>query len=358
MKRQSGDFSRGGAMKENGSKREVVVVTGASAGLGRAIAQSFARRGARIGLLARGKQGLDGARREVEALGGQALVLPVDVADAGRVEQAAGEVEKAFGPLDIWVNNAMVTVFSPFKEMTPDEFKRVTEVTYLGFVYGTMSALRRMLARDQGVIVQVGSALAARSIPLQSAYCGAKHAVRGFTDSIRSELIHDRSRVRITMVQMPALNTPQFRWSKSRMPRKAQPVPPIFQPEVGAEAVYWAAHHKRRELDVGWPTIKAIWGNKIAPGYADKLLAGELGYAGQMTDEPEEPNRPDNLWQPVEGDFGAHGVFDAKARPRSVALWAAEHRRALTLATLAGVGVATALAVRRSGAGKRRSNGR
>src|ERR687886_2704359 len=238
------------------NKAEVVAVTGASAGVGRATAQAFAKRGARVGLISRGRVGLEGAKKEVESFGGKALVLPTDVADAGAVEAAAQKVEEEFGPIDIWVNNAMVSVFSPVKEMTPEEFKRVTEVTYLGYVHGTLAALRRMLPRDRGTILQVGSALCYRGIPLQAAYCAAKHAIQGFTESLRCELIHDRSNVKITMVQMPALNTPQFAWSKSRMPRKAQPVPPIYQPEVAADAIVWAAHHERPELYVGWPAVK------------------------------------------------------------------------------------------------------
>jgi NAD(P)-dependent dehydrogenase (short-subunit alcohol dehydrogenase family) len=237
-------------MKES-AKPEVVVVTGASAGLGRAIVRRFAREGAHIGLLARGRDGLEGARRDVEELGGKALVQPTDVADAEAVERAASAVEREFGPIDIWVNNAMVSVFSPVREMKPEEYKRVTEVTYLGYVYGTLAALRRMLPRDRGCVVQVGSALAYRGIPLQSAYCGSKHAIQGFMDSLRAELLHDRSNVRVTMVQMPAMNTPQFEWVKSRLPNKPLPVPPIFQPEVGAEAVYFVAHERRREMYVG-----------------------------------------------------------------------------------------------------------
>ncbi|HSU96341.1 MAG TPA: SDR family oxidoreductase, partial [Gemmatimonadaceae bacterium] len=245
---------------------EVVVITGASAGVGRATVRKFAQRGAHIGLIARGIDGLDGARRDVEACGGKALVFEVDVADADAVDAAASAVEGTLGPIDVWVNDAMTSVFSPFKEMTAAEFKRVTEVTYLGFVYGTMAALKRMLPRNRGTIVQVGSALAYRSIPLQSAYCGAKHAIAGFTDSIRCELIHDHSRVHITMVQMPALNTPQFGWVKSRLPNKPQPVPPIYEPEVAADAIFWAAHHRQREVWVGIPTIAAIVGNKFIPG--------------------------------------------------------------------------------------------
>ena len=302
-------------------EREVVVVTGASAGVGRATAQAFGKRGARVALIARGRRGLEGAKRDVEAAGGEAIVLPLDTSDHDAVDQAASEVEKTLGPIDIWVNNAMLSVFSPIMEMQPDEYKRVTEVTYLGYVWGTLAALRRMKPRDRGAIVQVGSALAYRGIPLQSAYCAAKHAVQGFHDSLRTELIHDGSNVRVVMVQMPALNTPQFRWVKSRLPRKAQPVPPIFQPEVAAEAIVWAAHSNRRELNVGWPTTKAVVGNNLAPGYADHYLA-KHGFDAQMIDEPEDPKRPNNLWSPVddEEDRGAHGVFDNRAIPKSVEL--------------------------------------
>jgi NAD(P)-dependent dehydrogenase (short-subunit alcohol dehydrogenase family) len=322
-------------LMRNGERNEVVVITGASAGVGRATAQAFGRRGARIGLLARGCAGLEGAKHDVEQLGGQALVLPTDVADADAVEAAAATVEKEFGPIDVWVNNAMCSVFSPIKEMTAAEFKRVTEVTYLGFVYGSLAALKRMLPRDRGVIVQVGSALAYRGIPLQAAYCGAKHAIQGFCDSLRCELLHDKSKVRVVMVQMPALNTPQFSWVKSRLPRKPQPVPPIFQPEVAADAIVYAAHNKRREVYVGMPTVEAVVGNKIVPALADQYLAA-AGYDSQQTDEPVSPDRRDNLWEPVDdnSDHGAHGSFDRRARPRSIQLWANKNRRWLALGAL------------------------
>src|SRR5947209_7790436 len=298
---------------------EVVVITGASAGVGRATARAFGKRRAKVGLIARGKEGLEAAKREIEELGGEAIVLPLDVADENAIEQAADEVERTFGPIDIWVNNAMLSVFSPIMEMTPSDYRRVTEVTYLGYVWGTLAALRRMKPRDRGAIVQVGSALAYRGIPLQSAYCAAKHAVQGFHDSLRSELIHDGSNVRVVMVQMPALNTPQFRWVKSRLPRKAQPVPPIFQPEVAAEAIVWAAYSERREINVGWPASKTIIGNNFVPGLGDHYLA-RYGYDAQMVDEPEVPGRPDNLWSPVPGDHGAHGRFDDSATPVSIEL--------------------------------------
>ena len=310
---------------------EVVAITGASAGVGRATAREFAKRGAHIGLIARGREGLEAARREVETAGGKAVVFPTDVADAKQVEAAADAIERELGPIDIWINNAMVSVFSPIKEMTAEEFRRVTEVTYLGAVHGTLSALKRMLPRNRGCIVQVGSALSYRAIPLQSAYCAAKHAMRGFTNSLRSELIHDGSNVHITMVQLPALNTPQFGWTKSRLPRKAQPVPPIFQPEVAADAIYWAAHQKRREVWVGSPTVKAIIGNKFIPGLLDRYLA-EAAYSGQQTDEFENPNKPNDLFEPLSGDHGAHGRFDDKAASFSGQFWASKNRSILALA--------------------------
>ena len=321
------------------SQHEVVVITGASAGVGRATVREFAKHGAWIGLIARGRDGLEAARREVEAEGGKALVLPTDVADHKQVEQAAQRVEDKLGPIDIWVNDAMASVFSPVKEMTAEEFKRVTEVTYMGYVYGTLSALKRMLPRDRGTIVQVGSALAYRGIPLQAAYCAAKHAVLGFHASLRTELLHDKSNVRVTMVQMPALNTPQFGWVKSRLPRKAQPVPPIFQPEVAARAIYHAAHHPRREYYVGHSTVQAVVGNKLTPSLLDHYLA-RTGYEAQQYDGHEDPNRPNNLWDPVPGDHGAHGSFDERARGFSAQWWADSHRLLLGLAGVAGAAAA------------------
>ncbi len=323
----------------------VVMITGASAGVGRATARAFAREGAAIGLLARGTAGLDGARRDVVDAGGQALVLRADVSDAAAVERAAADLEAAFGPIDVWVNNAMLTVFSPVRETRAEEFHRVTEVTYLGVVYGTLAALGCMLPRDRGSIVQVGSALAYRGIPLQAAYCGAKHAIQGFCDSLRSELLHDGSRVRLTMVQLPAMNTPQFDWMRSRLPQRGRPVPPIFEPDVAAEAIVWASRHDRREIYVGLPTVTAIVGNKIAPGLADRYLA-QTGFATQQTTEPEDPERPDNLWAPVdEGrDFGARGRFGQQAHRRSWQLWISEHRRALAAAGVAACSAAVVLA--------------
>jgi NAD(P)-dependent dehydrogenase (short-subunit alcohol dehydrogenase family) len=317
---------------------EVVVVTGASAGLGRAIAREFARHGARLGLIARDRGRLDEAVREAAELGGEAIALPADVANQQEVEKAADEVERRFGPIDVWINDAMTTVFAPFDEISPDEYQRATEVTYLGYVWGAMAALRRMKPRNKGTIVQVGSALAYRSIPLQAPYCGAKHAIRGFTDSIRCELIHDRSKVRITMVQMPGMNTPQFDWCRARLPNHPQPVPPIYNPEIGARAVYWAAHHHRREVYVGISTVGSILGQKIAPGLLD-LYLGRTGYGSQQTEEPVESKRPDNLVHSVPGEFGAHGRFDNRAANYSPALWLSTHRAAIAAAAL-GVGIA------------------
>lgn len=322
-------------------KPEVVVVTGASAGVGRAVVRRFAQEGARIGLIARGIKGLEGAKADVERLGGKAIICSGDVADPETTERAAQQVEDEFGTIDIWVNNATTSVFSPIKEMKAEEFRRVTEVTYLGVVYGTLAALRRMLPRDRGSIVLVGSALAYRGIPLQSAYCAAKHAIEGFFDSLRSELIHDNSKVRVTMVHLPAVNTPQFSWNKTKLPRHPQPVPPIYQPEIMADAIHYAAHADRREVTVGYPAVKAIYGNKIAPGYADWKLA-QNGYESQMMDEPVDPNRPDNLWEPVEGDRGAHGIFDDRAADFSLQAWANTHPGT---AVLAGLGITAGLAL-------------
>ncbi len=331
------------------TERPVAVITGASAGVGRATARAFAQQGARVGLLARGQDGLEAARRDVEAAGGRALVVPTDVADADAVERAATAVEDALGPVDVWVNNAMTSVFSPVSELKAAEVRRVTEVTYLGSVHGTLAALRRMLPRDRGTIVQVGSALSYRAIPLQAAYCGAKFATRGFLDSLRCELLHDGSKVRLTMVHLPALNTPQFGWVRTRLPGHPQPVPPIYQPEVAARAVVWAADHPGRERLVAGSTVATVWASKLAPGLLDRYLA-RTGVEGQQTDDPVEPDRPDNLWEPLEGDRGAHGGFDAQARPRSLQLEAAMHRRLLAAVAVgaAGVGgVAAAVARRR-----------
>lgn len=315
-------------MMRNG--RDTVVVTGASAGVGRATARAFGARGARVALLARGLEGLEGAKREVEEAGGEALVLPTDVSDADAVERAAAQTEKHFGPIDVWVNAAMATVFGEFQDITPDEYRRATEVTYLGFVYGTLAAYRRMRSRNHGSIVQVGSALSYRAVPLQSAYCGAKHAIRGFTDSLRSEIIHNRLDVHLTMVQLSAFNTPQFDWSRTHMRRKPQPLPPIFQPEVAADGIVWAAYHRRREVYLGFPAVKAIVANKIAPRLLDHVLARQ-GYSGQLTDQPIASNRPDNLFEPANGDFDTRGSFSKQAKTHSWQLWANKNKLPLML---------------------------
>ena len=313
-------------MQSEHSDQRVIVITGASAGVGRAAAREFARRGARcIGLLARGRERLDQTRAELEQMGVEAIACAVDVANAEQVEAAAADIEARAGPIDVWVNNAMTTIFAPIERIGPEEFKRVTEVTYLGTVHGTMSALKRMRARNRGVVIQVGSALAYRAIPLQSAYCGAKHAVRGFTDAIRSELIHDRSQVHISMVQLPGINTPQFTWACTSMGRHPQPVGTVFQPEVAARAIEWASRHRRREIHVGAPSLGTIALSKLAPGLMDRLLARKA-YEQQFTAQELAPDRPDNLFEPAPGSQAAHGEFDARARAFSPVLWASLHR--------------------------------
>lgn len=327
----------------------ISVVTGASAGIGRATARALAARGDAVALLARGEDGLAGAAQDVRAAGGTPLPIEVDVADFAAVDAAAERVEKELGPIDLWVNDAFSSVFAPFTEIDMDEFRRTTEVSYLGYVHGTKAALTRMLPRDRGVIVQVGSALAYRGIPLQSAYCGAKHAIQGFHESLRVELLHDRSNVRVTMVQMPAVNTPQFGWVLSRLPRRAQPVPPIYQPEVAARAVLYAAEHpKRREYWVGGSTAATLLANAVAPGILDRYLA-RTGYQGQQTDRRREEDQPANLWRPADGpagnDAGAHGDFDSRAASRSAQLWASQHHGAVAAGAavlLAGAGWALA----------------
>lgn len=322
---------------------EVVVVTGASAGVGRATATEFARRGAaKVALLARGEDGLEAARREVEALGAEALALPTDVADADAVERAATTVERALGPIDIWVNSAMATVFGRFLQTTPQEYRRATEVTYLGYVYGTLAALERMQERNRGVIVQVGSALAYRGIPLQSAYCGAKHAIQGFTESLRCELLHDGIDVHVTMVQLPAVNTPQFEWSRAKLPRKPQPIPPIYDPEVAARAIVWAARHRRREVYVGLPTLITIWGDRLAPWLGDLYLA-KTAFAAQQTTEKLDGEREGNLFAPIPGDHGSRGPFTGRAHGRSAHFWLTEHRSALAVGSVGAALAALAL---------------
>ncbi len=323
----------------------VVVVTGASAGLGRAIAHGYAKRGAKVGLLARNPEALAAAKRECEALGGQAIFIPTDVADADAVERAAVQVEQEFGPIDIWVNNAMVSVFSPVKEMEASDYRRVTEVLYLGFVHGTLSALRRMLARDRGTIIQIGSALAYRSIPLQSAYCACKHAINGFTDSLRCELYHDKSNVKITAIHMPAMNTTQFNWVKNRMPDNTQPVPPIFEPEISAEVVVEAglAKNPRREYWVGSPTIKAIIAQRIVPGLLDRYL-GKTGYKSQqIAGEPRDPDAPNNLYDYVPGVHSARGKFDDRSKRTSAEVFVSLHRGWFALGAFALIGLSGSL---------------
>ncbi|HUB42579.1 MAG TPA: SDR family oxidoreductase [Streptosporangiaceae bacterium] len=322
---------------------QTVVITGASAGIARATARLYGERGDRVGLIARGQAGLDGAAADVRDAGGTALPISADVADHAQVEAAANRIERELGPIDVWINVAFTSVFAPFAEITPDEFRRVTDVSYLGFVHGTMTALARMRARDHGTIVQVGSALSARSIPLQSAYCGAKHAINGFTSSLRCELLHEGSRVRVTVVQMPAVNTPQFSWVRSKLPHQPQPVPPIYQPEVAARGVVYAADHPgRREYWVGASTAATLAANKFAPALLDRYLA-RTGYSSQQTSELAAPDRPENLTQPVDGppgtDHGAHGQFDDRSHGRSAQLWISQHP---ALSALAGCGVAVA----------------
>ena len=325
----------------------VVVVTGGSGGVGRAVVRMLGARGESVGILARATDGLRAAEREVKAAGSHALAVPTDVADPDQVERAAVRVGETLGPIDVWITCAMTSVFAPFKEMAPEDFRRVTEVTYLGYVYGTMAALRRMLPRDRGTIVQVGSALAYRGIPLQSAYCGSKHAITGFMDSLRTELLHDRANVRLTEVHLPALNTPQFDWVKSLLPKRAQPVPPIYQPEVAARAVVWAMDHpERRSYWVGATTAATIIADKFVPGLLDRYLA-RSGYESQQTDEPEDPARPNNLWGPVPEDHGAHGRFDDRSHARSSQFWLSTHRRWVAVA--GGALALAAVAARRGG---------
>lgn len=322
---------------ENQEYKGVVVITGASAGVGRACVRTFAENGYDVGLIARGKDGLEAAKKEVESYGRKAIYIEADVADSEAVFKASDEIENSLGEIKVWVNNAMNSVFSPVNEMLPEEYKRVTEVTYLGQVYGTLAALKKMQPRNRGSIVLVGSALSYRGIPLQSAYCAAKHAIQGFFDSLRTELMHDKSNIKISMVHLPAMNTTQFGFVKSRLPNKPRPMGTIFQPEIAADAVLFSAEHDRREMMVGFPTLKAVVGNKIAPWYADIVLA-KTGFKGQQTDEPEDPDRKNNLWDPIPGDHGAHGNFGKEAKSFSPELWVSKNRKYVLGASLAVLG--------------------
>lgn len=347
---QSSNSSQTSSIRPDRPELPVVVVTGASAGLGRAIAHGFAQRGARLGLLARNPEALAAAKRECEAFGAQTVILPTDVSDAAAVERAASAIEEQLGPIDVWVNNAMVSVFSPVKEMEAADYRRVTEVAYLGFVHGTLAALHRMLPRNRGTIIQIGSALSYRSIPLQSAYCASKHAINGFTDSLRCELDHDGSQVRITTVQMPAMNTVQFDWVKNRLPHKPQPVPPIFEPEVAARVVVAAGFspHPRREYWVGMPTVMAIVGQKFIPGLLDSYL-GKTGYKSQqILSEPRDPNAPDNLYQFVPGVHSTRGKFDSRSRNASGEVFFSLHRKWIALGALVLAGVGATMLSRRA----------
>lgn len=334
--------------QQSSARRRVAVITGASAGVGRASARALAQRGWSLGLLARGQKGLDSTLADAKAAGAAAIAVPTDVADAKSVDSAAEAVEHELGPIDVWVNNAMTSVFGPFTEIPLEDMRRVTEVTYLGYVYGTRAALDRMLPRDRGLIVQVGSALAFRGIPLQSAYCAAKHAIRGFDASLRAELLHERSHIRICEVHLPAVNTPQFRWVRSFLEREAQPVPPIYQPELQAEAIAWLLDHPRRSMWVGPSTVAAIVASAIAPNLIDRYLA-LTGYRSQQTSETRDPTRPDNLYGPVEEDVGAHGPFDHRAHDRSIQPWLSKHRTGLSAAA-AVAAMAMAVGARRKAA--------
>jgi NAD(P)-dependent dehydrogenase (short-subunit alcohol dehydrogenase family) len=320
-------------------QNEVVVITGASGGIGRAAARKFGSDGARVALIARGRRGLEGAAREVEQAGGQAMVLPVDVSDHDQLEAAASSVEDAFGPIDVWVNDAMVTVYAEFLDIEPAEFRRATEVSYLGMVWGTRAALKRMVPRDKGSIVQVCSAMSYRGIPLQSPYCGAKHACKGFTESVLTELLHHKSKVQVSMIQLPGVNTTQFTWGRTKLPKQTMPVPPIYQPEVAADAIHYAAHHKRRQVYVGIPTVMNILGERVAPWLLDRYLA-KSGYKSQMTDQDLDTSGHDNLFEPVDEDRGSHGPFDDQAHGFSPQYELAKRRSVV----LAGAGIAAGAA--------------
>ena len=339
------------------AKAPIVVVTGGTAGIGRATVREFARSGYDVAILARGQDGLDATRREVDEMGRRALAIPTDVADWKAVEAAAGQIERELGSIDVWVNNAFAGIFSRFMDVTAEEYERVTQVTYLGQVNGTRAALKHMLPRDKGKIVLVGSALAYRGIPLQSAYCGAKHAIQGFIDSLRCELLNEKTKVTITMVQMPGVNTPQFDWIRAKLPGQPRPVGKVYQPEVAARAIYAAAHDGRKEMLVGLPTVEAVWGNKVASSLLDDYLAA-TGIEAQQRPERVQPDRKDNLFEPVAGDHGAHGSFDSEAVDSSAELWITEHKKELGLAALGAAALAGAgfmLASRNGNGGKPRA---
>jgi short-subunit dehydrogenase len=323
-------------------KKRVIMITGASAGVGRAVVRELAGPGVILGLIARGKDGLKGAESDAIAAGAEAHIFSLDVANAQLVENAAAELESLAGPIETWINVAMTSVFSAVHQMKAEEYKRVTEVTYLGYVYGTLAALKRMRPRNRGVIIQVGSALAYRSIPLQSAYCAAKHAIVGFTESLRTELLHDKSNVQVVNVHLPAMNTPQFSWVRSRLPDEPQPVPPIYQPEVAARVIKWAVDHPRKEYWVGFPTVEAIIGERIAPWFADFYLSRQ-GYKAQETDEPTHRPRRDNLWEPVPGDHGAHGTFGDRSANYSIQAWFSTRRSSPLALVCLAAGIATAV---------------
>jgi NAD(P)-dependent dehydrogenase (short-subunit alcohol dehydrogenase family) len=320
---------------------ETVVVTGGTAGIGRATVREFARNGANVAILARGEDRLAATKKEVEQLGGKALAISLDVSDSRAVEDAAGRIERELGEIDVWVNNAFAGIFARFLDVTPEEYERVTAVTYFGQVNGTRAALKRMVPRNRGTVVLVGSALAYRGIPLQSAYCGSKHAIQGMLDSVRTELIHDAPGVHMTMVQLPGVNTPQFDWIRAKLPGKPRPIGAVFQPEVAARAIYFAAHSDRKEIEVGYPTVESIWGDKIASAWLDDYLA-KVGFKGQQSAEPVSPDRKDNLFEPVPGDFEAHGRFDDEATDSSPELWASMHKKQIGLAALGTVAAAAA----------------
>jgi NAD(P)-dependent dehydrogenase (short-subunit alcohol dehydrogenase family) len=325
---------------------EVVVITGASSGIGRATVRRFAGPNTTLALVARNRDGLAAACREVEQAGGRAMALPADVSDPDAVEAVAAATEEALGPIDIWINVAMTTVFAFFGDVEPEEFRRATDVTYHGSVWGMQAALRRMGPRNRGTIVQVGSAMAYRGIPLQAPYCGAKHALQGVFESLRTELRHDGSKIHVTTVHLPGVNTPQFEHCRDKLEQRSQPVPPVYQPEVAADAIHWAAHHRRREVYVGIPTVYTIWGNKVAPWLAERYLA-RTAVGSQLSEQDKRPDRQDNLFAPPPGDPGAHGPYDDRAHEHSVQLWATKHRRGLLGAAAGAASAAAALATHR-----------